>query len=581
MLTSLSCEKNDSHEDDMLDFCDLLGLSEEPAEYDDFPYSYQFSGRKTRSKSDSLAHWRMTNGKRKNVYVLPFEKNVDFIKASNSVSSKITENDEFDVAKRDISNNLLIDSRGFAIVSKASVGFKTRFLDRYWRNDRKNIQCFPMCPEYGDYFFIKSNNLKHTRSGGTCSSNVECYLECLQKPSDLIVLGRIVLIQESFDIKLFYTDEDLNFLKVDTIEGSVQERETKTQIIFSPTVWKFSGTLMKRKKKEHQVVNSILSYCFQVLVLERVPNGVKSVCHSRSEPFSLNSTRTLHRLTTSNRISRKNSVFEDSRNAVELANGTRNAAINFCGSNKRQKVVDYAVPKRNFHANQFKPPVEGMSKTHIKEVQLAVPSKHKIGSRTTKSKEVSVPTAILVQDDFAKSAIFDQNILSLYEVAFWLLALGIFGAHRYYLSKPLTGFFFTLTLGFCGLGVIFDILTLPFLVNRAKIEVVCSKLDIAPLLDVSLNEMYIVALTFGFLGIHRFYLGNYILGLMYMLTLGFLGVGVLADIWNMPYLVEKHNNNQHRKYRELYGEEKFLKALTCKKRLKMISYSSILGVSKY
>ena len=38
---------------------------------------------------------------------------------------------------------------------------------RYWRNDRKNMQCFPFCPEFGTLFNAHSADVKH-RKKGTC-----------------------------------------------------------------------------------------------------------------------------------------------------------------------------------------------------------------------------------------------------------------------------------------------------------------------------------------------------------------------------------------------------------------------------
>ena len=50
-------------------------------------------------------------------------------------------------------------------------------------------------------------------------------------------------------------------------------------------------------------------------------------------------------------------------------------------------------------------------------------------------------------------------------MAYLLLVLaGIFGIHRFYLNKPLTGILFLLTGGFFFVGILFDLLLIPSMV---------------------------------------------------------------------------------------------------------------------
>ena len=50
-----------------------------------------------------------------------------------------------------------------------------------------------------------------------------------------------------------------------------------------------------------------------------------------------------------------------------------------------------------------------------------------------------------------------------------------------------------------------------------------------------------LACIFGFCGIHRFYLGRPGTGLLYLFTLGLLGVGQLVDLIRLPAMVEEEN----------------------------------------
>ena len=57
---------------------------------------------------------------------------------------------------------------------------------------------------------------------------------------------------------------------------------------------------------------------------------------------------------------------------------------------------------------------------------------------------------------------------------FWaymfLFFLGSLGVHKFYLGNTFMGFLYMFTAGLCGIGLIYDIFTLPFQVSRANEE---------------------------------------------------------------------------------------------------------------
>jgi TM2 domain-containing membrane protein YozV len=61
----------------------------------------------------------------------------------------------------------------------------------------------------------------------------------------------------------------------------------------------------------------------------------------------------------------------------------------------------------------------------------------------------------------------------------------------------------------------------------------------APLKDVGIA--YILLIFFGGIGVHKFYLGRIGLGIAYLLTGGFVGIGVLVDIFTLTTQVRKAN----------------------------------------
>ena len=56
-----------------------------------------------------------------------------------------------------------------------------------------------------------------------------------------------------------------------------------------------------------------------------------------------------------------------------------------------------------------------------------------------------------------------------------------------------------------------------------------------------IEEAYILAIPFGFLGAHQFYLRRYGFGALYMCTVGLFGVGWVVDWFRLPCLVREAN----------------------------------------
>jgi len=54
---------------------------------------------------------------------------------------------------------------------------------------------------------------------------------------------------------------------------------------------------------------------------------------------------------------------------------------------------------------------------------------------------------------------------------FWFASwFGFAGLHRFYLGKPVSGLLYLVTWGFGGIGTIYDAMTMPRLVHRARLE---------------------------------------------------------------------------------------------------------------
>jgi TM2 domain-containing membrane protein YozV len=112
---------------------------------------------------------------------------------------------------------------------------------------------------------------------------------------------------------------------------------------------------------------------------------------------------------------------------------------------------------------------------------------------------------------------------------------GFLGSHRFYYGKQITGTIWFFTLGLLGVGWIIDFFLIPSMDRNAD-----RKYTAGPL-DYSITWLL---LTFvGVLGIHRFYMGKWLTGILYLLTGGCFGLGVLYDLWTLNGQVDELNRS--------------------------------------
>lgn len=105
----------------------------------------------------------------------------------------------------------------------------------------------------------------------------------------------------------------------------------------------------------------------------------------------------------------------------------------------------------------------------------------------------------------------------------WLF--GFTGAHRFYYGKPVSGTIWFCTLGLLGIGWLIDLFLIPGMARRADLRFVPGPLDY--------NLAWILLTFFGLLGVHRFYIGKWITGLLYLLTGGLFSIGYIYDYWTL------------------------------------------------
>ncbi len=117
----------------------------------------------------------------------------------------------------------------------------------------------------------------------------------------------------------------------------------------------------------------------------------------------------------------------------------------------------------------------------------------------------------------------DDTHSKLVGYALWIF--GFTGSHRFYYGKPVTGTIWFFTLGLLGIGWLIDLFLIPSMDRQADIRFRPGPIN---------YSMAWVLLTFlGLFGIHRMYMGKWITGLLYLVTLGLFGIGYLYDYWTL------------------------------------------------
>ncbi|OWZ18771.1 Transmembrane protein, partial [Phytophthora megakarya] len=211
----------------------------------------------------------------------------------------------------------------------AIIEIQTRFLEKYWRNDRKNIQCFPYCPEHGDYYRVRIENLQH-RCKGVCRAPVKAHVS-IPAPAgtsvvqpDLLVLARC---NSTFSRNVTLTgQQSLSLPEMKNLQGvsavgiidnfaplSNGAEGVQFDVTFHPDVWKFEFDLPKKRRHVQSSSPAVSShgadgdagvdplaaeflYFFEIDVFySHEKTTFERLGHTESMNFQIGNTRTLLR----------------------------------------------------------------------------------------------------------------------------------------------------------------------------------------------------------------------------------------------------------------------------------------------
>ncbi|MBX3041654.1 MAG: TM2 domain-containing protein [Bdellovibrionaceae bacterium] len=118
-------------------------------------------------------------------------------------------------------------------------------------------------------------------------------------------------------------------------------------------------------------------------------------------------------------------------------------------------------------------------------------------------------------------------------IGYLLWLFGFTGAHRFYYGKPVTGTIWFFTLGLFFVGWIIDLLLIPGMEAQAESRFKGGR--------ISYNVAWILLTFLGILGFHRFYMGKFLTGLLWLLTGGLFLIGYLYDYWTLNEQVSEIN----------------------------------------
>lgn len=120
-------------------------------------------------------------------------------------------------------------------------------------------------------------------------------------------------------------------------------------------------------------------------------------------------------------------------------------------------------------------------------------------------------------------------------IGYILWIFGFTGSHRFYYGKPLSGTLYFFTLGLLGIGWLIDLFLIPSMAQKADTRFQEGAIDY--------NVAWVLLTFLGLFGVHRMYMGKWVTGVIYLLTVGLLGIGYIYDYWTLNEQITSLNRS--------------------------------------
>lgn len=121
-------------------------------------------------------------------------------------------------------------------------------------------------------------------------------------------------------------------------------------------------------------------------------------------------------------------------------------------------------------------------------------------------------------------------------IGYLLWIFGFTGSHRFYYGRPVSGTVYFFTFGLLGIGWFIDLFLIPSMDRKANRRYIEG--------GTSYTVAWVLLAFFGILGLHRFYMGKWISGLIWLLTGGLFLVGYLYDYWTLNEQIDDLNRSE-------------------------------------
>lgn len=118
-------------------------------------------------------------------------------------------------------------------------------------------------------------------------------------------------------------------------------------------------------------------------------------------------------------------------------------------------------------------------------------------------------------------------------IGYLLWIFGFFGAHRFYYGRRVTGIIWMLTFGLFLIGWIVDLFLIPKLDREADLRYTSGPVDY--------SVAWVLQTFLGPFGIHRFYMGKWLTGILWLLTGGLVGIGYAWDYCTLNQQIDERN----------------------------------------
>lgn len=118
-------------------------------------------------------------------------------------------------------------------------------------------------------------------------------------------------------------------------------------------------------------------------------------------------------------------------------------------------------------------------------------------------------------------------------VAYGLWVFGFLGSHRFYFGRQITGTIWFLTLGLLGVGWFIDLFLIPSMDRAADRKYKSG--------EFNYSVAWLLLTFLGLLGVHRFYLKKWVTGVLYLVSGGIFGLGLLYDFWTLNGQIDRLN----------------------------------------